>query len=62
MFLARQPEVESRSQAKAMIVGGFVDVDGSRCKPGLSLEPGQVVTFRSLPPPEWLNVRRPGPW
>lgn len=52
VFLARQPEVGSRSQAKAMIVSGLVGVDGTRCKAGASLDAGQLVTFCLPPEPE----------
>jgi 23S rRNA pseudouridine1911/1915/1917 synthase len=50
VFLAQQPEVGSRSQAKAMIQGGQVQVPGQRVKPGLYLEAGQEVSFTPSEP------------
>jgi len=50
VFLAGQPEVESRPLAKSMIRSGRVELDGGPCKPSSSLEVGQVVRF-TVPPP-----------
>ncbi|MEM7200104.1 MAG: RluA family pseudouridine synthase [Planctomycetota bacterium] len=50
VFLARQPEVGSRSRAKALIVKGAARVDGVHCKPGVTLEVAQTVTFQLLAP------------
>jgi 23S rRNA pseudouridine1911/1915/1917 synthase len=52
VFLARQPEVGSRSVAKALIAAGQVDVDGRAGKAGTSLVPGQTVVFAPRPEPE----------
>jgi 23S rRNA pseudouridine1911/1915/1917 synthase len=59
VFLARQPEVGSRSLAKSLVEERFVTVDGATCKAGAAMRPGQVVQFRvaadevqpALPPP-----------
>lgn len=51
VFLAKQPEVASRTAAKEMVQQGHVEVDGARCKPGIGLSPGQTVTFRLVEPP-----------
>jgi 23S rRNA pseudouridine1911/1915/1917 synthase len=50
-FLARQPEVGSRSRAKDLIARGRVEVADARVKPGLQLVPGQTVTFEPEPLP-----------
>jgi 23S rRNA pseudouridine1911/1915/1917 synthase len=46
VFLANQPEVGSRALAKTLIEQGAVLVGGRRAKPGLFLEPQQVIEFR----------------
>lgn len=45
VFLAGQPEVQNRSQARRMIDLGLVEVPGHRVRPGLNLEVGLEVTF-----------------
>lgn len=50
VFLARQPEVGSRSRSRFLIDGGHVRVPGCRPKPGLFLEAGQQVAFEVLQP------------
>ncbi len=50
-FLARQPEVASRSRAKDLIDQGRVAIGSTRVKAGLQLVPGQTVTFDPLPLP-----------
>lgn len=49
VFLANQPEVSNRSQARRLVDGGFVQVHGERVRPGLLLAVGQVVQFRLDP-------------
>lgn len=50
LFLARQPEVGSRSRAREMIDAGLVEVPGAAARPGLSLDPGQEVRFPGAMP------------
>ncbi len=50
-FLARQPEVGSRSRAKELIEQGRVRMREGRVKAGTELIPGQVVEFDPLPLP-----------
>jgi len=45
VFLAGQPEVQNRSQARRMIDRGLVEVPGHRVRPGLNLEVGVTVGF-----------------
>ena len=45
LFLARQPEVASRSVARGLVEQGHVTVAGAKAKPGLQLEAGQAVAF-----------------
>lgn len=45
VFLTLQPEIASRSMAKALINGGAVTVDGRVRKAGSFLRPGQEVCF-----------------
>ncbi len=65
VFLARQPEVGSRSVAKALIRAGLVELGRGRGKAGTMLEAGELVTFRlpepapeppPLPPPPPLRI------
>jgi 23S rRNA pseudouridine1911/1915/1917 synthase len=44
-FLARQPEVKSRSRAKDLLDAGKVEVKGQRVRAGLELQAGLVVHF-----------------
>jgi len=46
VFLAGQPEVQNRSQARRMIDNGLVEVPGHRVRPGLNLDAELTVTFR----------------
>lgn len=46
VFLAGQPEVQNRSQARRMIDLGLVDVPGHRVRPGLNLGAELTVTFQ----------------
>ncbi len=48
-FLAQQPEVANRSQARRLLDLGLVEVEGHRVRPGLTLDAGVVVRF-SLDP------------
>lgn len=63
VFLARVPELPSRSRAKALVQQGRVLVDGRRTKPGAVLEPGQVVSVDLAPRPEdAAPAVDPGSW
>ena len=46
VFLARQPELDSRVRAKELVRSGLVQVDGTGGKPGQNLKLGQTVTLR----------------
>lgn len=50
VFLARQPEIGSRSRAKELIDAGHVQVPGCKVKAGLFVEAGQQVVFEALEP------------
>ncbi len=65
VFLAQQPEVGSRSVAKALVKGGAVRVDGRELKAGAVIKPGQEVSFcpaileprsQSAEPKEWTET------
>lgn len=45
LFLARQPEVGTRTAARQLIDLGLVEVGDHRVRPGLLLEPGDEVRF-----------------
>lgn len=45
LFLARQPEVASRSMARGLVEQGHVTLSGAKPKPSLQLEAGQAVAF-----------------
>jgi 23S rRNA pseudouridine1911/1915/1917 synthase len=49
VFLARQPEVGSRSIARRLLDDGLVTIAGRRVRAGVLLEPGEVVQFQVLP-------------
>jgi 23S rRNA pseudouridine1911/1915/1917 synthase len=51
VFLARQPELASRTKAKEWILAGKVTIDGVPPKPGAQLVVGQVVEFEPVPDP-----------
>jgi 23S rRNA pseudouridine1911/1915/1917 synthase len=48
VFLARQPEIGSRTAARRLLERGLVTVGGRRAKPGLTLAPDEVVAFDVL--------------
>jgi 23S rRNA pseudouridine1911/1915/1917 synthase len=58
VFLAQQPEVTTRSQARRMLDQGLVEVPDHRVRPGLTLEAGQQVRF-SLDPTEARDPLQP---
>lgn len=60
VFLAQQPEVATRSQARRMVDAGRVEVgaEGLRVRPSLALEPSVEVRF-SLDPGETADPLRP---
>src|SRR5712675_112260 len=49
VFLARQPEVSTRTRAKELIDTGRVQVGAARVRPGLYLDAGQQVVFETGP-------------
>lgn len=63
VFLANQPEVPGRAEARHLIEGGQVHVAGTRVRPGLFLEAGQVVEFTVdlIPPGDPLAPDLPLP-
>ncbi len=60
VFLAAQPELESRSAAKDLVQSGWVKVDGRAAKVGQNLQLGQEITFR-IPEETRVDVEIPAP-
>ena len=49
VFLAGQPEIANRSQARRLLDAGLVEVAEQRVRPGLTLEEGMEVVFQLDP-------------
>jgi len=61
LFLANQPEVGGRGQARRLVEQGKVNIAGQKVRPGLFLDEGQDVTFTVEPPADPLAPDLPAP-
>src|SRR5262249_27034037 len=56
VFLARQPEVGSRSAARELLDGGRGELDGARARASTAVREGQVVAFTPVPGADALTA------